>query len=44
MGKLSASFCDGGGPTIVGSDAREFFSNFTPLDSPKKASVRLKSG
>ena len=37
MGKLNASFCDVGGPAMmVGSDATENFSNFTPLNLTQK--------
>ena len=42
MGRFNASFCDVGGPTMVGSDATENVSNFTPLDWPGEASARLK--
>ena len=42
MGRFNASFCDIGGPTVVGSDATENFFNFIPLDWPRKASARLK--
>ena len=41
MWRLGASFCDVGGPTMVGSDATENLSHFTPLDWPKKASAKL---
>ena len=42
MGRFNDSFCDIAGPTLVGSDVAENFSNFTPLDWPRKASARLK--
>ena len=38
MGRRNACFSDVGGPIMVGSDTTENFSNFTPLDWPKKAS------
>ena len=41
---VNASFCEIGETTVVGSDAIEKFSNFTPLDWPRKASARLKFG
>ena len=31
MGRLNTYFCGVGGPTMVGSDATEYFSNVTPL-------------
>ena len=42
VGRLNASFCDVGGPSMVGSDATENCSNFTLLDWPRKVSARLK--
>ena len=35
-GKLNAYFNDVRGPTMVRSNATENFSNFTPLDCPKR--------
>ena len=42
MGRFNVSFCDVARPTMVGSNATENVSNFTPLDWPRKASTRLK--
>ena len=42
MGRLNASFCDIGKPTMAGSDARENESNVTPLDWPIKTSAKLQ--
>ena len=41
MGRVNASVCDVGGPTMVGFDTAENVLDLTPLDWPKKGSARL---